>query len=349
MSGALRRVAPFALPVLAILGIALAPGPIWLYAGRLALVFLLAAAFGWLLAGKARPVVQVRTKAPEAGDFLEMEAAWRGLWPGFWRVTIQDGPERHVHEGWFGVGRLRLDWAEANVHRGVHVYEVSLTYRDPLGLLTRTLPRSAGIAVAVRPRAVAFAPRRLASQGDESLRGLRRAPEQREFAGVRRYEAGDRLSQLHWPQTVRTGQLQVRQTLRSGRLLREIVLDTERQDYSDPELFELAVSVAASCALALARPGGRVALQAGRWSVREAQGSASRLMEALTAVELADRPAQPPMGRQTLFIGPPEAVRKLKVSSPGAFAVAVGAGGGWADLAVPNFAQLWRLGRRVRL
>ncbi len=348
MSRGLRRAWPWLLPLVALGGIALAPGPIWPYVGRLALVFFLTAALGWLLAAGARPEVRVLTQAPEAGDFVEMEAVWRSLWPGFWRVTIRDGPAQRVHEGWFGVGRLRLGWAEADVCRGMHVYEVSLTYRDPLGLLTRTLPRRAEIEVAVRPRMVAFAPQILARQGDESLRGLRRAQDEHEFAGVRRYESGDRLSQLHWPQTVRTGQLQVRQTLRSGRQVREILLDTERRDYPDPEIFELAVSVAASFALTLAGQGGRVAFYAGRWSVREAQGTRARLLEALTAVEASDGPLEPPAGRHTLFIGPSEAVRRLKAGSPGAFAVAVGEGQNQGDLAVRNFAQLLRLGRRVR-
>ena len=348
MSRGLRRAWPWLLPLVALGGIALAPGPIWAYVGRLALVFFVTAALGWLLAAGASPEVRVLTQAPEAGDFVEMEAAWRSLWPGFWRVTIRDGPAQRVHEGWFGVGRLRLGWAEADVCRGMHRYEVSLAYRDPLGLLTRTLPRRAELEVAVRPRMVAFAPQILAAQGDESLRGLRRAQDEHEFAGVRRYESGDRLSQLHWPQTVRTGQLQVRQTLRSGRQVREIVLDTERRDYPDPEIFELAVSVAALFALTLAGQGGRVALHAGRWSVREAQGTRARLLEALTAVEASDGPLEPPAGRDTVVIGPPEVVRRLKAGSPGAFAVAVGAGQSRGDLAVGNFAQLLRLGRRVR-
>jgi uncharacterized protein (DUF58 family) len=347
VSSALRRLAPYGLPLLVLGGIALAPGPLWLYAGRLALVFLLAASCGWLLAGRTRAKVEVLTLGPEAGDFVELEAVWQGFFPGFWRVAIRDGPELRVHEGWFGVGRLRLRWVEKNVRRGVHLYEVTLAYRDPLGILTRTLAREARLAVAVRPRAVALSLRRLQGGGDDSLRGVRRIEEQREFAGVRRYEAGDRLGRLHWPQTVRTGRLQVRQTLRSGELLREIVLDVDRRDYPDPELFELAVSVAASFALTLAREGSRVALHAGRCSVQEGMGNAARLMEALTAVELEHRPMPLAVGRRTLFVGPSDAARSFKGANPGAMVAAVGEGRR-ADISVPNFAALWRLGRRVR-
>ncbi len=348
MTGSLRRIAPFGLPLLLLAGVAWTPGPIWGYLGRVAVLFCLSAACGWLLAGTAHPRVEVPAERPEAGDFLEIEAVWRSFWPGFWRVTIQDGDRRHVHEGWFGVGRLRLRWLEGDVRRGLHVYDVRLAYRDPLGLVTRSLPRGARLAVAVRPRAVDLQLRRLASGGEASLRGLLRAPEQREFTGVRRYEAGDRLAQLHWPQTVRTGHLQVRQTLRSGDLLREIVLDTDRADYADPGLFELAVSVAASFALTLARQGHKVSLLAGRCSVRAAQGHQARLMEALTAVELEQRPMRKPGGTQLLFIGPAEAVRSFKVLNPGAMAVTVGGGHGGADLVVPSYPALWQLGRRIR-
>jgi len=331
-----------------LVGLAAAPGPIWGYLGRLGLILGLGCLLGWLLAGRARPEAVVHTERPEAGDFVELEAIWRGLWPGFWRVTIEDRDAAHRHEGWFGIGRQHLRWVERDVRRGLHVFDVSLGYRDPLGLFARTLPHRARLAVAVRPRAVVLASRPLARSGDESLRGVLRASEQQEFAGVRRYEAGDRLAQLHWPQTVRTGRLQVRQTLRSGARVREILLDTDRSDYPDAALFELAVSVAASFALTFARTGQQVALAAGAQFVSAGQGRGERLMEALTAVELGRRALPRSGGRHVLLVGPGPAAAAFKQRNPGAVVVAVGESPAGPDLTVPNFPALWRLGRRIR-
>ena len=153
-----RRVLPVAL-LLALLGLALAlaPGPLWGYLLRLGLALGAFAAVGALLAGLARPSVRRLTDRPEAGDFVELEATWLALWPGFWRIEVEDGARCRRHEAGFRVGRAHLRWAEEGVPRGLHRYLVRLHYRDPLGLMGRRGPHAAELYVSVHPKAVQLA------------------------------------------------------------------------------------------------------------------------------------------------------------------------------------------------
>jgi len=104
----------------------------------------------------------------------------------------------------------------------------------------------------------------LASDGTLLL--VRRSIGGEDDLSAREYRTGDAMRRVHWRATARHGELMVRQEEPRSHAEARIVLDTRRSGYSDHQLgrqsnepesesFELAVSIAASIALHLARGG----------------------------------------------------------------------------------------------
>jgi uncharacterized protein (DUF58 family) len=130
---------------------------------------------------------------------------------------------------------------------------VSLTYRDPLGLFTRSrrFPDIFEIEVvpaAVPLRAFRFLPGGLGFR--EQARTVPRPGASAEFYAIRPYAYGDSPRWIHWLSTARVGRLMTRQyqTVVDRRAL--IVLDCSGGPYfrRGAESFETAVSAAASIA-----------------------------------------------------------------------------------------------------
>lgn len=104
----------------------------------------------------------------------------------------------------------------------------------------------------------------LASDGASLL--VRRAIGGEDDLSTREYRTGDAMRRVHWRATARHGELMVRQEEPRSHAEARIILDTRRSGYADhqpraqadepeSESFELAVSIAASVALHLARGG----------------------------------------------------------------------------------------------
>jgi uncharacterized protein (DUF58 family) len=330
--------------------VALVPGPLWSYALQVALLWLaVGIAFRWL-AGFAHPVASVWPEHPESGDFAGIDVHWRVPVPGFWEVTAEAEGAKLTASGWYGFGRHSVRLEHPEVRRGVHEYTVRWTYRDPLGLFVRRLPWEGRVEMAVRPRTVPMPAFEVLRGVRGALVGRRHARRSEAPAGVRRYEPGDRLTEVHWPQTLRTGETQVRDAYTRGASQRTIALDTRAAVYPDPASFELAVSVAASLALSLARRGEAVALAAGETVVTAQHATPSRLLDVLTRVSLGEGPEAIGGGVHGLiYIGTAQGAAALRAAQqPLAYAIAVGRDAHGEDLAIPNWPALYALARGVR-
>lgn len=165
---------------------------------------------------------------------------------GVVRLRYEIVPPRR---GEFPIGPLRVLLADPfGLARG----EASVGDRDFLVVapVIRELPDT-GLAV-------------LASDGASLL--VRRSVGGDDDLSTREYRTGDAMRRVHWRATARHGELMVRQEEPRSHAEARVILDTRRSGYSDrvegrhrtdpeSESFELAVSIAASIALHLARGG----------------------------------------------------------------------------------------------
>jgi uncharacterized protein (DUF58 family) len=93
----------------------------------------------------------------------------------------------------------------------------SLTIEDPLGLVSLTVTRKLGSEILVLPAARGLDTARLANPSARSGAEDHGAPEASsgdEFAGTREYRPGDRMRDIHWRSSAKTGFLVVRENAR---------------------------------------------------------------------------------------------------------------------------------------
>lgn len=79
-----------------------------------------------------------------------------------------------------------------------------------------------------------------------SARSPRYGIESPQTSGIREYQPGDRLSRIHWSASARTGSLKSKEFERETQSPLLVLLDRHRGSYETDDLFELAVSIAAS-------------------------------------------------------------------------------------------------------
>lgn len=124
---------------------------------------------------------------------------------------------------------------------------VSVLRGDPLGLFERVSHRDDAHTLYVHPVTVPLAGLSLGRVRD--LEGMATPDLSRDdvsFHALREYTPGDDLRHVHWRSTARAGEVLVRQYEETRRSRFVIGLSAHPEDYSDPDEFELAVSVAAS-------------------------------------------------------------------------------------------------------
>ncbi len=151
--------------------------------------------------------------------------------------------------GMFKIGPMRIELSDPF---GLAVGEIAVGGTDQL-LVTPRLAALPDTGLAI-----------LASDGQSML--VRRAIGGEDDLSTREYRRGDALRRVHWRATARHGELMVRQEEPRSHAEARIILDTRRAGYLDTmpirspddaesESFELALSLAASLALHLARGG----------------------------------------------------------------------------------------------
>lgn len=348
----MARLRPFlavALLLAAIAAVATWKATPWSFLLRVAPLALAISLLSALLAKRSRPLAIVAPEEPEAGAQARIEVRWKSLVPGFWRCEAESEREQLSAEGWFWFGKAAMRLDKAPVRRGRYRYRLRLRYRDPLCLLCSDVRFGEEVELTVRPRTVRLVPRSLRAFGTHGAQGASRRVEVEEPSGIRRYLTGDRLALVHWPQTVRTGQLQVRETMHQGARLHQVWLETERKFYPDGDTFELAVSVAASLAISILRAGDPVEFAAGS-VVLAGDVTARSILDVCTDAKLGGAITSRKFahGRETLFVGPAAAARSLGAAATQATVVAVGPGASDADLVIADWPALWRAARGGR-
>lgn len=237
--------------VLAILLSRLFPGAVWGDFLRVVAVVGLLAAGCHLLQPAGQLHLRVDPALPAAGRPFRMTAHLRAMVPGFYQVTVQAPSETVVARGWawsreavFGIP-LRV------LRRGEHTFYLRDRYQDPFGLFERQLVREARMTVRVRPATVDVDPLRVF--GPLAVLGSSVSAADDDPAGARPWQPGDRLARVHWPQTARLGEVQVREAWHRTSLPCLVGLDTRRTSYASTDGFETAISLAASVTFAMVR------------------------------------------------------------------------------------------------
>jgi uncharacterized protein (DUF58 family) len=195
--------------------------------------------------------------------------------------------------------------------RGRHrLTGLRLSTKFPFGLLQKSRDVASAMEVIVYPALVPVPPavlRGLPVQHGDG-REVRRSRDG-DFHGLRDFRPGDDPRDIHWRTTARRGVPFVRENEADEGAIATVVLDNAAG--AAPEAFEVAVSQAASCALALLARGFRVALVLRGASLAPDAGpaQATRILRALALVEPV--PADAPLETR----GPEGAIVRVR---PGA-------------------------------
>ena len=168
--------------------------------------------------------------------------------------------------------------------RGVlRVGPVGARRTDPLGFFWRHASWTVPVELLVRPRMVP-----LEAMGAGFVQDLEGTPSDQvsmsdlSFHALREYVRGDDLRHVHWRSSARTGQLYIRQYHDTRRSHAVVIVDDDRDAYSSPEEFELALSIAASVVGRAALDGYDLSLVCG---VAHLTGTAESVLDALCRVE----------------------------------------------------------------
>ena len=118
---------------------------------------------------------------------------------------------------------------------------------DPFGLVRHEKELADRITVFIHPRTVrldtlnAGVPRDLEGQPSGQI-----VDDDLDFYGLREYEPGDDVRNVHWLSSAKTGTLMIRQYEATRRTDTSVTISVNPDDYIDSQEFELAVSVHAS-------------------------------------------------------------------------------------------------------
>lgn len=164
-------------------------------------------------------------------------------------------------------GHTVVPAAVAASARGViEVGPLTLSRRDPLGLLQRKVTWRDRHRIHVHPRTVFLPPGSAGLVRDLDGAASRRLTDSDlSFHAVREYVQGDAMRHVHWRSTAKTGTLMVRQYEESQTARSAILFDANRAEYASDEEFELGVSVAASVSMQAVREG-RERFVASQWT-----------------------------------------------------------------------------------
>lgn len=171
-------------------------------------------------------------------------------------------------------------------HRGViPVGPARLVRADPIGLFARVVQHSDPVNLYVHPVTI-----RVPGVGPGFLRDLEGAesvdlsPSDLAFHSLREYVPGDDRRHVHWKTSARSGRLMVQQFVDTRRSHVVVVLDDSSAGYSDPDQFELAVSVAGSLGVRAIVDGQIRTVVVGSRSLSTT--TRSSLLDALSGVEM---------------------------------------------------------------
>ena len=180
-------------------------------------------------------------------------------------LPIGDGHERFAIP-MLAAGQSRRTTMEFTaVSRAVlPIGPLSIRKGDPFGLVRREKKLVDRIDVFIHPRTVmlntlnAGIPRDLEGQPSGEI-----VDDDLDFYGLREYEPGDDVRNVHWLSSAKTGSLMIRQYEATRRTDTALTISVNPDDYMDAQEFELAVSVHASIGVQCLQQGRPVTAHAG--------------------------------------------------------------------------------------
>jgi uncharacterized protein (DUF58 family) len=223
---------------------------------------LVVAACGFFAVNRSQPTVQLDPKKRRfpVGDSTTVEVRVHNpsgvpMLPVDLEVVVGDAMEPFALPIIGGHGLWQETFPVAGARRGVIAIGPATTVRgDPLGLLERRVRWAEVSYLYVHPQTVP-----LALLGSGLLRDLEgRATSELSmsdlaFHTLREYSPGDDRRYIHWRSSAKAlssgGKLMVRQFQDTRRTQLLVVVDGDRNNYADPEEFELAISAGASVAV----------------------------------------------------------------------------------------------------
>ncbi|MFC5703720.1 DUF58 domain-containing protein [Cohnella faecalis] len=196
-----------------------------------------------------------------AGNQLKVKLRMQvpGIWPIPY-IIVRDklvrtsGGESQVYELSFVPDYRRrgeVSYETAPLRRGRYRFQTTeCSTRDIFGLFEHRGSFEQQADVTVMPRIIELKEWRLFRRSDRGMfqqtYSSRWAKETTQIDGVREYIHGDRFSRIHWNATAKTGQWKSKEYEREALPRVVFVLDRNAASYRTPELFELALSTAAS-------------------------------------------------------------------------------------------------------
>ncbi|MBJ6363059.1 DUF58 domain-containing protein [Paenibacillus roseus] len=209
-----------------------------------------------------RRVMHNNSASPSLTAGSRLEVQLRVKIPGYWPIPYVLLRERLVRQGGkdlpFEVSFVpdfkrsgTVNYLTPPLQRGnYHFSQTLCSTKDIFGLIEHTGEFSSEDSFRVLPKTVAirsWSQLRLGMRGPYShTAAARSSKETTQINGVRDYLYGDRLSRIHWNATARTGKWKSKEFEREAMPRSIVVLDRSSVVYNRPELFELAVSTAAS-------------------------------------------------------------------------------------------------------
>lgn len=211
---------------------------------------------------KGNRILQAETKEAGWTAGMTLEVKLGVQIPGFWPipylsiqdVLIRNNRVEHVFEGTLIpdlVRRGEFIYTTPPLLRGLYTFgRTYCSTKDMFGIFEQTGAVDLPDSFLVLPRTVPMKgwKHRFGLFGglNDHSAAARSFRDTTQISGVREYNYGDRLSQIHWNATAKTGTLKSKEFEREAASKTVIVLDRRHQNYSGRDQFELAVSIAAS-------------------------------------------------------------------------------------------------------
>ena len=267
------------------------------------------AAMPWLAIGKLRVRRRVvgwdsedGDLGPMEGDAVEFEIRLhnRGILPCMlvtvhynWGIEAAEAGRERLFMAWLGRGRSLATSTKVRFgRRGLHsLPPVKVETSLPFGLFRRTKRVRETTEVLVLPKVYPI--HRLAmlgETGDDAPRPLQaRVGEQ--IVGSRSYVFGDPWQHIHWRNTARTAQAQVKEFEKTPDNSLVIVCDIDRMRQGSDDALEHAIRIVASVGDYVCRSGGTVKLRIGH--ISEETSDRHRLLKGLALLKGDERKSLP--------------------------------------------------------
>ena len=205
--------------------------------------------------------------------------------------TLAAGQSRQTNVEFTAIRRAILPIGPLSIRKG-----------DPFGLVRHEKKLVDQINVFIHPQTImlntlnAGIPRDLEGQPSGEI-----VDDDLDFYGLREYEPGDDVRNVHWLSTAKTGSLMIRQYEATRRTDTALTISVNPDDYMDAREFELAVSIHASIGVRCLQQHRPVSTQAGTEHARPR--NTTEFLDGCSAIE-PDPDDNPNLAQETLANAP---------------------------------------------